>query len=118
MDKAYAAADVMISRSGAMSVAEICVVKIPAVFVPYPFAAEDHQTANAMQLVNKAAALIVRDNEAKSKLVRTTLDLVKNENLQLLMKKHLATMAISNADEIVASEILKIIDLDGSIAKS
>lgn len=64
MDKAYAAADIIVSRAGAMSVAEICVVKKPAIFVPYPHAAEDHQTVNAMHLVNKGAALIVKDQEA------------------------------------------------------
>ena len=68
MDKAYAAADVVISRAGAMSVAELCVAKKPVVFVPYPFAAEDHQTVNAKYLVDREAALMVKDSEANAKL--------------------------------------------------
>jgi UDP-N-acetylglucosamine--N-acetylmuramyl-(pentapeptide) pyrophosphoryl-undecaprenol N-acetylglucosamine transferase len=64
MEEAYAAADLVISRSGAMAVAELCVVKKPVVFVPYPFAAEDHQTVNAMNLVKRGAAQMVKDNEA------------------------------------------------------
>ncbi len=116
MDMGYAAADVVISRAGAMSVAELCVVKKPAVFVPYPFAAEDHQTANAMQLVNKGAGLMVKDGEAMEKLISTVLELVKDEARQVSMQEALSKLAISNADEIVATEILKIVDLDGSIA--
>lgn len=117
MDMAYAAADVMISRAGAMSVAEISVVNVPVVFVPYPFAAEDHQTANAMQLVRKNAAWMVKDNDAPSMLVSTVLDLVANEKEQSLMKRNQAALAITNADEIIATEVLKLVDLDGSIAK-
>jgi len=109
MENAYAAADIVISRSGAMSVAEICVAKKPVVFVPFPFAAEDHQTANAMNLVNKKAALIVKDNEAKEKLVSTTIDLSKNETLQQQLKQNIAPLAITNADEVIAKEILNTI---------
>ncbi|MGZ5253393.1 MAG: undecaprenyldiphospho-muramoylpentapeptide beta-N-acetylglucosaminyltransferase [Flavitalea sp.] len=117
MEMGYAAADVVVSRAGAMSVAELCVVKKPAVFVPYPFAAEDHQTVNAMQLVNKGAALIVKDNEAMGKLVDVVIGLVNNREQQEEMSEALAKLAITNADEIVASEVLKIVDLDGLIAK-
>ena len=66
---AYAAADVVIQRSGAMAVTELCVAKKPVIFVPFPFAAEDHQTVNAQTLVNKKAALMVKDSEANEKLV-------------------------------------------------
>jgi UDP-N-acetylglucosamine--N-acetylmuramyl-(pentapeptide) pyrophosphoryl-undecaprenol N-acetylglucosamine transferase len=69
MEMGYAAADVVISRAGAMAVTELCVAGKPTVFVPYPMAAEDHQTSNAMNLVNKQAALMVKDQEAKDKLV-------------------------------------------------
>ncbi len=69
MEYAYAAADVVISRAGAMTIAELCVMKKPVLFVPYPFAAEDHQTVNAQNLVNKNAALMIKDSEAKTKLV-------------------------------------------------
>ena len=89
MEYAYAAADVVISRSGAMSIAELCVMKKPAVLVPFPFAAEDHQTSNAMNLVNKQAALIVKDNEAKEKLVETVVGLSKDEVLQQTLKTNI-----------------------------
>ena len=82
MEYAYAAADMVVSRSGAMTVAELCVVKKPVLFVPYPFAAEDHQTVNAKQLVNKNAALMVKDSEAMEKLVPMIIELAKDENKQ------------------------------------
>lgn len=116
MDNAYAAADVVISRAGAMSIAELAVVQKPVIFVPYPFAAEDHQTVNAMKLVNKGAGLIIKDSEAKQALVSKLLELVKDEAKQADMKKNIASLAITNADEIVAAEVLRIIDLDGAIA--
>ncbi len=107
MQNAYAAADVVISRSGAMAVAELCVMKKPTVFVPYPFAAEDHQTANAMQLVNKQAALIIKDDEAKEKLVATIIALAKDDQKQEELKQNIAAFAITNADERIVDEILK-----------
>jgi UDP-N-acetylglucosamine--N-acetylmuramyl-(pentapeptide) pyrophosphoryl-undecaprenol N-acetylglucosamine transferase len=106
MENAYAAADIVISRSGAMSVAELCVVKKPVLFVPYPFAAEDHQTVNAMKLVEKKAAMIIKDSEASTKLVPMVIDLAKNETLQNEMKKNISPLGITNADEVIAGEIL------------
>ena len=105
MEFAYAAADIIISRSGG-TVYELCVVGKPAILVPYPFATEDHQTANAMNLVNKHAALIVKDNEAKEKLVSTVIELSHNEKLQQELKQNIAPLAITNADEVIAKEIL------------
>ncbi len=107
MEYAYAAADVVVSRSGAMTVAELCVAKKPVLFVPYPFAAEDHQTVNAMQLVNKNAAMMVKDSEAKEKLVPMIIELAKDENKQNEMKKNIAALAITDADQKIAEEILK-----------
>ena len=107
MEYAYASADIVVSRSGAMTVAELCVAKKPVLFVPFPFAAEDHQTVNAMQLVNKNAALMVKDNEAKDKLVPMIIDLAKDENRQNELKKNIAALAITDADQIIAEEILK-----------
>jgi UDP-N-acetylglucosamine--N-acetylmuramyl-(pentapeptide) pyrophosphoryl-undecaprenol N-acetylglucosamine transferase len=78
MEYAYTAADVVISRSGAMSIAELCVMKKPAVFVPFPFAAEDHQTVNAQKLVNKNAGQIIKDNEALAKLIPAVIQLSKD----------------------------------------
>jgi UDP-N-acetylglucosamine--N-acetylmuramyl-(pentapeptide) pyrophosphoryl-undecaprenol N-acetylglucosamine transferase len=109
MEYAYGAADVVISRSGAMAVAELCLVKKPVIFVPYPYAAEDHQTANAMALVNKNAALMVKDANAGNDLVETLLKLIADENLQNELKNNISTMAVKNADEIIASKILQAI---------
>jgi len=110
MQYAFAAADVVISRSGAMAIAELCVAKKAAVFVPYPLAAEDHQTANAQNLVNKHAGLLIKDSEAKDKLVVTVTDLMKNDSLQDELKENIAKLAITDADDKIAGEILKTIN--------
>ena len=109
MEMAYAAADIVISRAGAMAVTELCVTAKPSVFVPFPFAAEDHQTANAMTLVNKQAALIVKDSQAKEQLVNTVIGLSKDEALQQTLKENIHALAVTNADEIITKEILKTI---------
>lgn len=106
MDKAYAAADVVISRAGAMSVAELCVAKKPTVFVPYPLAAEDHQTVNAKYLVDREAAMMVKDSEAGAKLFSAITTLAKDEALREKFKNNIAKYAITNADEVIAKEIL------------
>jgi UDP-N-acetylglucosamine--N-acetylmuramyl-(pentapeptide) pyrophosphoryl-undecaprenol N-acetylglucosamine transferase len=109
MEYAYSAADVVISRSGAMAVAELCLVGKPVIFVPYPHAAEDHQTANANALVNKHAALMVKDDAATNDLVNTLLKLIADENLQNELKNNIKKLAVKNADEIIASQILQAI---------
>jgi UDP-N-acetylglucosamine--N-acetylmuramyl-(pentapeptide) pyrophosphoryl-undecaprenol N-acetylglucosamine transferase len=106
MEMAYAAADIVISRSGAMSVAEICVTKKPAVFVPFPFAAEDHQTANAMHLVEKNAAVLIKDENVKMDLVNTAIALTDNISAQQTMQNAIEKFAITNADEVIASQII------------
>ena len=107
MEYAYAAADIVVARAGAMTVAELCVVKKPVLFVPYPFAAEDHQTVNAMQLVNRNAAMMIKDGEAPDRLVPMTIDLAKDENRQEELKRNIAAFAITHADKVIADEILK-----------
>ena len=109
MEYAFAAADLVISRSGAMAIAELCMMKKPVVFVPFPFAAEDHQTANAQSLVNKNAALMIKDSEALDKLVPAIIALAKNEQRQTELQNNIAKLAIANADEIIAKEILEAI---------
>jgi UDP-N-acetylglucosamine--N-acetylmuramyl-(pentapeptide) pyrophosphoryl-undecaprenol N-acetylglucosamine transferase len=109
MENAYAAADLVISRSGAMAIAELCVMKKAAVFVPFPYAAEDHQTVNAQNLVNKNAGLMIKDSEALNKLVPSIIALAKDENKQRELKNNIAKLAVSNADEVIAKEILKLI---------
>jgi len=107
MENAYAASDLVVARAGAMTIAEICVVGKPAIFVPFPFAAEDHQTANALTLVNKKAALMVPDAKAKSELFPCLLQLIKNEELMKQLAHNILEMSNTNADEIIAGEILK-----------
>lgn len=109
MEMAYAAADVLISRSGAMAIAEIAVVKKPAVLVPYPFAAEDHQTANAKNLVNKKAAIMIADAQALDELVPSVIALCMDEDLQLQLKNNIAALGVSNADHVIAVTILGLI---------
>jgi UDP-N-acetylglucosamine--N-acetylmuramyl-(pentapeptide) pyrophosphoryl-undecaprenol N-acetylglucosamine transferase len=106
MEYAYAAADIVVARSGAMTVAELCVVKKPVLFVPYPFAAEDHQTVNAKQLVDQGAAGMIPDREAAEKLVPALITLAGDERRQKEMRENIARMAITDADEVIAGEIL------------
>ncbi len=75
--------------------------------MPYPFAAEDHQTVNAQQLVNKNAAMMVKDSEALDKVVPMIIELAKDENRQAELKKNIGTLAITDADKRIAEEILK-----------
>ncbi len=110
MEYAYAAADVVISRSGAMAVSELCLVKKPVIFVPYPFAAEDHQTANAKALVNKEAAIMIKDADAMNELMPALLKLCADEKAQKIMTENIGALAVNNADEIIALQILKAIN--------
>lgn len=107
MDKAYAAADVVVARAGAMTVSELCVVKKPVIFVPYPFAAEDHQTMNAKNLVNKNAAMMVADSEVTAKLYPAITELLFNGEKQEEMKENIGKLAVTNANEVIAGQILK-----------
>jgi UDP-N-acetylglucosamine--N-acetylmuramyl-(pentapeptide) pyrophosphoryl-undecaprenol N-acetylglucosamine transferase len=110
MEKGYAAADIVVSRAGAMAIAELCIVKKPVLFVPYPFAAEDHQTVNAMNLVNKQAALMVKDSEAIDQVVPMIIALAGNEQKQTDLKNNIAKYAVENADERIAKEVLQSIE--------
>ena len=109
MEKAYAASDIVISRAGAMAIAELCVVKRPVLFVPFPFAAEDHQTVNALNLVQKQAAIMVKDNEATEKMIPAIIGLAEDENRQIELKNNIGNYAVLNADEHIAREILKVL---------
>jgi len=109
MEFAYAAADIVVARAGAMTVAELCVAKKPVLFVPYPFAAEDHQTVNAKNLVEKNAALMVKDSEAIDKAIPMIIALAKNEQQQNELRKNISALGITDADKRVAEEILRLI---------
>ena len=111
MEYAYAAADVVISRSGAMAVAELCLVGKPVIFVPYPFAAENHQSVNADALVRKNAALAIADSQVNAQLFTTLQGLLANDDLQKKLKANIQKLAIKNADEIIAAQILQMITI-------
>ena len=106
MSAAYMAADMVVSRAGAMSVAEIAITGKPCVFVPYPFAAEDHQTFNAKTLVDDGAAFMVKDAMVKDALVPLITDAINQPSILDNMQKKIKAFAISNADKIIAKEII------------
>lgn len=110
MEMAYAAADLIIARAGAMTVAEIAVVAKPAIFVPFPHAAEDHQTANAMQLVNRQAGLMITDQDAAKKLIPTVIELCQDEEKRKKMIEQIRPLGIRDAADRVAVEMLKRLD--------
>lgn len=107
MEYGYAAADVVISRSGAMALSELAVMHKPSIFVPYPFAAEDHQTANAKKLVDENAALMVKNSEVNEKLMPALFNLCADENLQNTLATNIGLQAKENADEKIVKEIFK-----------
>lgn len=106
MDKAYAAADIVVSRAGALAIAELCIAAKPVIFVPYPFAAEDHQTSNAQSLVDQKAALMIKDEKASSDLYPLLSELKKDEQRQKEMSDELRRIAIKDADERIAQYVL------------
>jgi UDP-N-acetylglucosamine--N-acetylmuramyl-(pentapeptide) pyrophosphoryl-undecaprenol N-acetylglucosamine transferase len=108
MDYAYAAADIVISRAGALAIAELCIAGKPVIFVPYPFAAEDHQTSNAMALVRHNAAMLVADNDAKTTLVGKLKNLLSDTATQQEMSKNIKSLEIKDADERIARKVMEI----------
>lgn len=109
MEQAYAAADIVISRAGALAIAELCIVAKPVIFVPYPFAAEDHQTSNALSLTRKDAALMIKNDEAQLHLSTSLLALLKDEQMQEQMHRNLEGEAIKDADERIARIVIDIV---------
>ena len=108
MDLAYAVADVVISRSGASTVSELCAARKAAIFVPSPNVAEDHQTHNAMALVNKGAALIIPDAEAPERLLPAALALVRDEEKILSLERNIAKLALPDAARAIADEAYRL----------
>ena len=109
MDLAYAAADVVISRSGASSVSELCAAHKATIFVPSPNVAEDHQTHNAMALVNKDAAVLVKDAEAVEKLLPAACALTENPDRIAQLEKNIAVLAKTDAAMTIAEEVYRVI---------
>jgi UDP-N-acetylglucosamine--N-acetylmuramyl-(pentapeptide) pyrophosphoryl-undecaprenol N-acetylglucosamine transferase len=106
MSAAYTAADIVVSRSGAMAVAEISITGKACVFVPFPFAAEDHQTHNAMQLVNEGAALIVADKDVSTQLLPSVLKMATDDQLTNGMQAKIKPFAKLAADKAIAEAII------------
>ncbi len=109
MDLAYAAADCVVSRAGASSVSELSIVNKPCILVPSPNVAEDHQTKNAMALVTKKAALMVKDAEAKDQLVKQVISLFSDPQLQNELKENIARLALPDSARRIVEEIKKLI---------
>lgn len=109
MDMAYAVADIIIARAGAGTISELCLVNKAVILVPSPNVAEDHQTKNAMALVNKNAALLIKDVEAREKLIPTALNLLKDEEQMQVLSKNISALAMPNAAEVIAREVLNLV---------
>lgn len=110
MATAYSAADLVISRAGAGSISEFCLLKKPVILVPSPNVAEDHQTQNALALVNKDAALYVKDVECEEKLLHTALSVITDTERLKQLSKNIALLALPDSAKIIAQEVLKLIE--------
>lgn len=108
MDLAYAAADVIISRAGAGTIAELCLIKKPVILVPSPNVAEDHQTKNAMALVKNNAAILINDRSAQDTLVKEALALLNDEERSEQLGISIGKMGLPEADELIAVEVFKL----------
>ena len=109
MDLAYAAADVVVTRSGASTVSELCAMHKAAIFVPSPNVAEDHQTHNAMALVRRDAALIVKDADAPEKLLSTAVELLSDPGRIVTLEENAGKMALTEAAQVICEEVYKLI---------
>ncbi len=109
MDMAYAAADIVVSRAGAISLSELAVAGKAAILIPSPNVSEDHQTKNALTLVDNKAAIMVKDNESVEKLGKVIIDLLNNPTQQKLLKDNIKKLAMPNAAEKIAAEILNLV---------
>lgn len=109
MDYAYACADVIISRAGALSISELQIVGKPVILVPSPNVSEDHQTHNAMALVNKRAAIMIKDDEAKLNLIGAAYDLLHNADMKSELSDNIKRMAIADASDRIVAEIIRVI---------
>lgn len=108
MGAAYRAADLVISRAGAGSISEFCLLGMPVILVPSPNVAEDHQTKNALALVNKQAALYVKDADAPGQLLALAIDTVKNTDKLNSLKENILKLALPDSAEIIAKEVIKL----------
>jgi len=107
MDLAYALSDIIISRAGAMSISELCVIGKPVIFIPSPYVSEDHQTKNALSLTSKNAAILLKETEVSEKIEGTLEKLISDEALRLKLGKAIKALARPKADDEIAEEIMK-----------
>ncbi|MDI3526185.1 MAG: UDP-N-acetylglucosamine--N-acetylmuramyl-(pentapeptide) pyrophosphoryl-undecaprenol [Tenuifilum sp.] len=110
MDLAYVAADAIISRAGAGTISELCLVAKPCILVPSPNVAEDHQTRNALALTNKNAAIMVPDSKALEQLVNEAFALLNDESLQKKLSENIAKLALRDSAKVIANEVLKLVN--------
>lgn len=108
MPLAYALADLVISRAGASSISELCLLGKPSILVPSPNVAEDHQTHNAMALVNKDAAVLVKDKDAPNTLITVALQLISDNQKLHQLHTHILTLALPDSARIIAAEVMKL----------
>ena len=118
MGAAYKAADLVISRAGASSISEFCLLGTPVILVPSPNVAEDHQTKNAMALVNKQAALYVKDAEAPEKVISLALETVQDEQALRSLSENILKLALPNSADIIADEVIKLTGYTGKSGQS
>lgn len=112
MDLAYSAADIIVSRAGAVTISELCLVGKPAILVPSPNVAEDHQTKNAQVLTEKIAAVMVRDSEAVKNLFNEILELSGDIKRRKLLSMNIKKMAVKNSAELIANEVIGLMKLN------
>ena len=116
MDLAYAMADVVISRAGALTISELCLVGKPAILVPSPNVSEDHQTANAKALVEKNAAILVKDADAKEKMIDVALELLNDQNKMEELSKNIKALAKPDAARNITQEVFNLIQKKGLLS--
>ena len=110
MDLAYAAADMVVSRAGAIAISEICIVQKAAILVPSPYVAEDHQTKNALALVHHHAAVLVKDHEVEERLGTAVSDLMQDIQMRMQIAESLKGLAFPDAADNIAGVALKMIN--------
>ncbi|HOZ29666.1 MAG TPA: undecaprenyldiphospho-muramoylpentapeptide beta-N-acetylglucosaminyltransferase [Bacteroidales bacterium] len=108
MDLAYSAADIIISRAGASTISELCIVGKPVIFVPSPNVAEDHQTKNAQALTNINAALMIKDIESREKLINEAIGLLSDGSKQKVLATNIKKLELPDAANIIAEEVYKL----------
>ncbi len=110
MDLAYAAADVVVSRAGALSVSELCLVGKPVVFIPSPNVSEDHQTKNALSISEKNAAILLRENEADERFQQVIQTLLQDEKKQKKLSENIKKLAKPKAAIAIVDEVEKLLN--------